>query len=71
MEKRITYKQFMRAMRKEANAGLIVSMYNKQQGLAIAQDIKVNGITCNCERPVTYGVLTKKCHRCGYKLKTK
>lgn len=69
MEKKVTYRQFMRAWKRKVDNELIMSIYNKQQAIALAEEIKTNGITCNCERPVTYGVLTKKCHRCGHPLK--
>lgn len=71
MEKKISYRQFMRALKKRTNADLIVSKYNKQEAVAFAEDIKLHGITCNCEKPLTYGVLSTKCYKCGHPLKQK
>ena len=69
MEKTITYKRFMKAMKRQANEGLIISLYNKQQMAEVSKDIRVHGITCQCDQPLTYGVLSKKCYRCKQPLK--
>lgn len=34
-----------------------------------AEEVKLHEITCNCSQPLTYGVLSKKCYRCGHPLK--
>ena len=69
MEKKISYRRFMKAMKRQANEGLIISQYNKQTMAEAVKEIRVHGITCQCERPVTYGVLSKKCYRCNQPLK--
>ena len=69
MSKEITYKQFMRAMWRRTKADLIVSKYNLQEAKKFALDVREHGITCRCNEPLTYGVLSKKCYRCNHPLK--